>query len=150
MRPLAPLLAVPLALVLAAPASAAKSFKGTYKADITSAKYTDNNTAGDSVGDQLTFKISVRESRKKHPRKLGRGTGSCDRVEGRAWACTDDIAWTGGHVLSGWTMVDGQKVLRQKVTGGTGLFASASGEIKLTRLIAGNPMYWRADVKIIL
>lgn len=138
-----------MSLVLVAPASA-KIFKGTYKADITSAHYIDNNTGGDSVGDQLTFKISVKENKKKHAKKLGRGTGSCDRIEGKAWSCKDDITWIGGHVLSEWTMVDGQKVLHQKVTGGTALFAGAGGEIKLTRLIVGNPMYWRADVKITL
>jgi hypothetical protein len=138
------------ALVIAVPAAAAKTFNGTYKADITSAKYTDNNTPGDSVGDQLAFKVTVKENKKKRPKKLSRSIGTCDRIEGKAWACKADITWFGGHVLTEWSMVDGQRILHLKVTAGTKLLAGATGEITLTRLIKDNPMYWRASVRIVL
>ena len=74
----------------------------------------------------------------------------CTRIENTTWDCTTDISWIGGHVLLAWKMPDGIKVMHLKVTGGTKLYAGAGGEITLTRLIKNNPMFWRADVKIVL
>jgi hypothetical protein len=142
--------AVLAALLVAAPNAAAKTFNGRYRAEITNARYTDNNTGGDSVGDQLSFTLAVKQNKKKHAKRLGNGKGVCTRIENKSWDCTSDITWIGGHVLLAWKMPDGIRVMRLKVTGGTKLYAGASGEITLTRLIKNNPMYWRADVKIVL
>ncbi len=114
------------ALALAAPAAEAKTFNGRYLTDITNAKYTDNNTGGDSVGDQLSFTVAVKQNKKKHAKRVGKGKGTCTRIENKSWDCTTDISWIGGHVLLAWKMPDGIRVMHLKVTGGTKIYAGAS------------------------
>ena len=95
------------------------------KAD--SDKVTDPGEKGDSVGDILTFNNEVFEDGKS----AGRDNGWCVRtVVGKTWECTWTTMLSDGQItVEGMVLDAGDSTLT--VTGGTGNYAGASGELKL-------------------
>ena len=90
---------------------------------------TDTGAKGDSVGDVLTFANEVYDAANKN--RIGTDQGFCLRTEvGKSWEC----AWT-------LTLADGQITVegpfsdkgdsKLAITGGTGKYAGARGEMKL-------------------
>jgi hypothetical protein len=90
---------------------------------------TDLGAKGDSVGDLLTFANEVFDASNKT--KVGTNQGYCIRVAaGRSWECWWTLLVEGGQLTVQGPFFDkGDSVLA--VTGGTGKYASASGQMKL-------------------
>ncbi len=88
---------------------------------------TDTGAQGDSVGDILTFNNEVFED----GNSAGRDDGWCLRtVVGQTWECTWTTMLSDGQITVQGPFNDaGDTVL--VVTGGTGAFAGASGEMAL-------------------
>ena len=95
----------------------------------TSDAVTDTGAKDDSVGDILTFANELFD--KANKTKVGTDNGYCLRTAaGKAWEC----AWTNslkdGQISVQGTFLDGGDTI-QAVTGGTGKYRGASGEMKL-------------------
>ena len=88
---------------------------------------TDTGAKGDSVGDILTFNNEVFEDGKS----AGRDNGWCVRtVVGKSWECFWTTMLADGQITVEGPFLDaGDSTLT--VTGGTGNYAGASGEMKL-------------------
>ncbi len=114
-------------LVAAANASAAEVIAVVERADTDAV--TDTGAKGDSAGDVLTFANPVYD--KANKTKIGTDQGFCIRtVPGKAWECL----WTlslkdGGLTVQGPFLDAGDSVLA--ITGGTGKYAAARGQMKL-------------------
>jgi allene oxide cyclase len=91
---------------------------------------TDTGTAGDSAGDILTFANEVFDADDKD--KIGTDQGICFRtVPGKAWECFWTLTLEKGQLtVEGPFFDSGDSVLA--VTGGTGEFAGALGEMALS------------------
>ena len=90
---------------------------------------TDTGAKDDSAGDILTFANELYD--KENKKMVGSDNGYCFRtVAGKVWEC----AWTnmlkGGQVTVQGTFLDGQDSVLT-VTGGTGKYQGATGEMKL-------------------
>src|SRR5688572_692165 len=117
-----------LTCAVAAPASAA-TMDLTLVERATSDVVSDHGATGDSVGDILTFNNEVYDESNKTP--LGRDSGFCIRtIAGKAWECTWTVTLADGLITVQGTFLDGQDSVLV-VTGGTGAFATASGEMTL-------------------
>ena len=95
----------------------------------TSDAVTDTGAKDDSVGDILTFANELFD--KANKTKVGTDNGYCLRTAaGKAWEC----AWTNslkdGQISVQGTFLDGGDTVLA-VTGGTGKYRGASGEMKL-------------------
>jgi hypothetical protein len=90
---------------------------------------TDLGAKGDSVGDLLTFANDLYDQ--GDAKKLGTDNGWCVRtVAGKAWECTWTVTLEDGQLTVEGPYYDaGDSVLA--VTGGTGRYAKARGEMKL-------------------
>jgi hypothetical protein len=90
---------------------------------------TDLGAKGDSVGDLLTFANEVFDASNKT--RLGTDQGYCIRVAaGKSWECAWTLIVAGGQITVAGPFFDaGDSVLA--ITGGTGKYASASGQMKL-------------------
>lgn len=90
---------------------------------------TDTGASGDSAGDILTFANEVFD--RANATKLGDNQGFCVRtVVGKAWECWWTLWLAGGQIaVQGPFLDQGDSVLA--VTGGTGKYASARGQMKL-------------------
>ena len=90
---------------------------------------TDLGAKGDSVGDLLTFDNEVFDASNKT--KIGTDQGYCVRVAaGKSWECWWTLIVEGGQITVQGPFFDkGDSVLA--ITGGTGKYASASGQMKL-------------------
>jgi hypothetical protein len=90
---------------------------------------TDIGAKGDSVGDLLTFANEVFDASNKT--KLGTDQGYCIRVAaGKSWECAWTLIVAAGQITVAGPFFDaGDSVLA--ITGGTGKYASASGQMKL-------------------
>jgi hypothetical protein len=90
---------------------------------------TDLGAPGDSVGDLLTFANDVFDATNKT--KVGTDQGYCVRVAaGRSWECSWTLLVDRGQItVSGPFFDKGDSVLA--ITGGTGKYAEASGQMKL-------------------
>jgi hypothetical protein len=118
---------------------AAFGFAGTVAADdhqvlhlverATTDAVTDIGAKDDSVGDLLTFANDVYDQANKT--KVGSDQGYCVRVAaGKSWECWWTLFVTGGQItVQGPFMDKGDSVLA--ITGGTGKYADASGQMKL-------------------
>jgi hypothetical protein len=84
---------------------------------------------GDSAGDVLTFANEVFD--KANKTKLGTSNGYCVRtVPATAWQCFWTLTLKDGQIMTEGPFLDkGDSVLA--VTGGTGEYSSARGEMKL-------------------
>jgi allene oxide cyclase len=93
---------------------------------------TDTGTAGDSAGDILTFSNEVFDADDKN--KIGTDQGICFRtVPGKAWECFWTLSLDKGQLTVEGPFYDsGDSVLA--ITGGTGEFAGALGEMALSAI----------------
>ena len=91
---------------------------------------TDTGAKGDSAGDILTFANEVFDADDKN--KIGTDQGMCFRtVAGKAWECTWTLTLDKGQLTVEGPFYDsGDSVLA--ITGGTGEFAGAQGEMALS------------------
>lgn len=90
---------------------------------------TDTGAPGDTAGDLLTFANPVFDAANK--KQVGTDQGYCIRTEvGKSWECFWTIALADGQITVEGPFLDkGDSVLA--VTGGTGKFAGARGQMKL-------------------
>ena len=91
---------------------------------------TDTGAKGDSAGDVLTFANEVFDAQDSN--RLGSDQGTCVRtVPGKAWECSWTIFLpTGQMTVEGPFYDAGDSVLA--ITGGTGAFANAQGDMLLS------------------
>ena len=91
---------------------------------------TDTGAKGDSAGDILTFANEVFDADDKN--KIGTDQGMCFRtVAGKAWECTWTLTLDKGQLTVEGPFYDsGDSVFA--ITGGTGEFAGAQGEMALS------------------
>jgi allene oxide cyclase len=89
----------------------------------------DLGAKGDSVGDLLTFANPVYDAANKT--KLGSDQGYCVRVVvGKSWECFWTLILAGGEITVEGPFYDsGDSVM--VITGGTGKYAGAKGDMKL-------------------
>lgn len=113
--------------VTVAPTQAKESFTVIEHAD--SDTMADLGDEGDSIGDTLSFSNELYDESDSNV--VGSSDGSCTRTKpGKTWHCT----WTntlqdGSIVVSGPFYDEGDSTLA--ITGGTGDYAGASGEMEL-------------------
>jgi allene oxide cyclase len=90
---------------------------------------TDTGAKGDSAGDVLTFANPVFD--KANKTKVGTDQGYCLRtVVGKAWECNWTMSLKDGQLTVEGPFLDaGDSVLA--ITGGTGKYAGARGQMKL-------------------
>lgn len=93
---------------------------------------TDTGATGDSAGDILTFANDVFDADDKN--KLGTNQGICFRtVVGKAWECFWTLTLDKGQITVEGPFYDaGDSMLA--VTGGTGDYAGAQGEMALSAI----------------
>jgi allene oxide cyclase len=111
------------------PAAAFQTENATYVERATTDAVTDLGAQGDSVGDLLTFANEIYD---EHNNKLvGQDNGWCIRtVVGKAWECYWTLTLKDGQLSVAGPFLDaGDSVLA--VTGGTGKYYGARGEMKL-------------------
>lgn len=123
-----PYATITLALLFAAGgASAGSTLHFVEHADTDSV--TDLGAKGDSPGDLLTFANPVFDAANKT--KVGSDQGFCVRiVGGKAWECWWTLVLTEGQLTVEGPFVDGANSVLA-VTGGTGKYAGARGQMKL-------------------
>jgi len=90
---------------------------------------TDTGAKDDSAGDLLTFANPVFDA--ANAKQVGTNQGFCVRtVPGKAWECWWTVMLDGGQITVQGPFLDkGDSVLA--ITGGTGKYAEARGEMKL-------------------
>jgi Allene oxide cyclase len=90
---------------------------------------TDLGAKGDSAGDLLTFANPVFDKQNKN--QVGTDQGYCVRtVVGKAWECAWSMSLKDGQLTVAGPFLDaGDSVLA--ITGGTGRYAAARGQMKL-------------------
>ena len=117
-------------LLAGAPASAAQELKMVEHA--TTDATTDTGTTGDSAGDILTFANEVFDAEDKV--KIGTDQGVCFRtVPGKAYECFWTVNLEKGQItVEGPFLDSGDSVLA--ITGGTGEYAGAQGEMALSAI----------------
>lgn len=91
---------------------------------------TDTGAAGDSAGDVLTFANEVFDAQDAN--RVGNDQGMCVRtVPGKAWECFWTLFLDAGQITVEGPFYDaGDSVLA--ITGGTGAFANAQGDMRLS------------------
>jgi hypothetical protein len=122
-------LAIPLAAaLLLAPATAlAEEIAVVERA--TSDAVTDLGDKGDSAGDILTFANEIFD--KDNKTKVGTNTGWCIRTAvGKSWECFWTVNLDKGSIAVHGPFLDGADSMLA-ITGGTGAYAGAMGEMKL-------------------
>jgi allene oxide cyclase len=83
----------------------------------------------DSAGDVLAFSNPVFNAANK--KKVGRDNGQCVRTAaGRAWECQWSISLSGGQITVEGPFYDGKDSILA-ITGGTGKYRNASGQMRL-------------------
>jgi allene oxide cyclase len=114
-------------LAAAANASAGEVIAVVERADTDAV--TDTGAKGDSVGDVLTFANPVFDRANKT--QIGTDQGYCVRtVVGKAWECNWTMSLKDGQLTVEGPFLDaGDSVLA--ITGGTGKYAGARGQMKL-------------------
>ena len=116
-----------IAALAAIPALAAERIEVIEHADTDAVL--DLGAKGDSVGDLLTFANPIYDAANKT--QLGTDQGYCVRViVGRSWECFWTLLLKGGKITVEGPFYDsGDSLL--VVTGGTGKYAGAKGDMKL-------------------
>lgn len=95
----------------------------------TSDLVTDTGATGDSAGDILTFANKVYDEANQN--ETGSDNGWCVRtVKGVAWECNATVSLADGQLTVEGPFIDG-KDSAWSVTGGTGKYLSARGEMQL-------------------
>jgi allene oxide cyclase len=89
----------------------------------------DSGAKGDSAGDVLTFGNEIYDADNKN--KLGNNNGWCVRtVVGKAWECFWTLTLQDGQITVAGPFLDGKDSILA-VTGGTGKYQNAKGEMTL-------------------
>jgi hypothetical protein len=118
-----------LALALHAAARADEHKDFTLVERAASDTVTDLGAKGDSVGDILTFANEVYDQ--ENARKVGTDNGWCIRtVAGKTWQCSVTTTLEDGQIMVAGPYNDGADSVLA-VTGGTGRYAKARGEMTL-------------------
>jgi hypothetical protein len=114
-------------LLVASGASAGEVLKLVERAETDAV--TDTGAKGDSVGDILTFANPMFDA--SNTTKVGTDQGFCVRTEaGKSWECWWTLFLEGGQITVEGPFLDkGDSVLA--ITGGTGKYAAARGQMKL-------------------
>jgi hypothetical protein len=123
-------LATVCALILATAAQAASAAEKLQMVERAMTDTTvDLGPKGDSVGDLLTFANPVYDAANKT--QLGTDQGYCVRVVvGKSWECFWTLMLAGGEItVEGPFFDSGDSVM--VITGGTGKYAGAKGDMKL-------------------
>jgi len=116
------------AVVIAGPALAAEELKVIEHA--TTDAVTDTGASGDSAGDILTFANEVYDADDKS--KVGSDQGICFRtVPGKAWECFWTLSLDKGQLTVEGPFYDAADSVLA-ITGGTGDFAGATGDMALS------------------
>jgi hypothetical protein len=137
-----PALAAAAILALSVPAWAGGAEKLNLVERATSDAVLDTGAQGDSAGDILTFANEVFDEANKT--KLGDNNGWCIRtVPGKAWECFWTLTLAEGQITVEGPFLDG-KDSTVAVTGGTGEYAGARGDMQLH---ARNPEGTEYDFK---
>ena len=98
----------------------------------TSDTFFDNKPKGDSLGDLIVFGNSVYDKTNTH--KVGRDQGSCIRtVVGKAWECSFTTLLANGSLVVEGPFYDSRGSVLA-ITGGTGAYSRARGEMLLEAL----------------
>lgn len=142
---LALLVVAVVAAVRLAPAPVAAEESITVIEHATTDAVLDNGDKGDSVGDSLVFANDVYDENDANV--VGSDQGSCIRTRpGKAWECTFTVILDGGNiVVQGPFNDEGDSTLA--ITGGTGDYANATGEMTLTALDGGEKYKFAFDVR---
>jgi allene oxide cyclase len=100
---------------------------------------------GDSLGDTLAFANELFDATDREV--VGRSQGSCVRVDvGAAWECTwTNLLPAGSIVVQGPFYDAADSVLA--ITGGTGAYAGASGQMRLRALEGGASYEFAFEVR---
>jgi hypothetical protein len=123
------------ALLVVAPALAQSSLPSRSEFRFTSLERIDAAPAGDSAGDMTVFAFRVFD--RNSGRRIGAGHGYCVRTEvAVARDCLANSSLPGGRVVLQWEEHDGQQVARAVITGGTGRYRGARGEVRLAATTA--------------
>jgi hypothetical protein len=90
---------------------------------------TDTGAAGDTAGDLLTWSNAVYDA--ANQKQVGTDQGFCIRTEvGKSWECLWTITLADGQITVEGPFLDkGDSVMA--ITGGTGKYATARGQMKL-------------------
>ncbi|WP_151117282.1 allene oxide cyclase family protein [Hypericibacter adhaerens] len=116
-------------LMVAHPAHAFQTESATYVERATTDAVTDLGDKGDSVGDLLTFANEIYDEHNKN--LLGHDNGWCIRtVVGKAWECFWTLTLADGQLSVAGPYFDAADSVLS-VTGGTGRYYGARGEMKL-------------------
>jgi Allene oxide cyclase barrel like domain len=117
-------------MIVTGPATAGEEIKMIEHA--TTDAVTDTGAAGDSAGDVLTFANEVFDADDKN--KIGTNQGVCFRtVPAKAWECFWTVSLAKGQITVEGPFYDtGDSVLA--ITGGTGEYAEAEGEMALSAI----------------
>ena len=117
-------------MIVTGPAAASEEIKMIEHA--TTDAVTDTGAAGDSAGDVLTFANEVFDADDKN--KIGTNQGVCFRtVPAKAWECFWTVSLAKGQITVEGPFYDtGDSVLA--ITGGTGEYAKAEGEMALSAI----------------
>jgi hypothetical protein len=123
---------LPVAAVFVAGPAAAEPQEIKVIERATTDAVTDTGAEGDSAGDILTFANEVFDADDKD--KVGTNQGICFRtVPGKAWECFWTLSLDKGQITVEGPFYDkGDSVLA--ITGGTGDFAGAQGEMALAAI----------------
>ncbi len=100
---------------------------------------------GDSLGDTLAFSNPLFDDADAN--QVGHAQGSCTRVEvGVSWECTwTNVLPNGSIVVQGPFLDAGDSVLA--ITGGTGEYADARGQMRLHTLESGDKHEFAFDIR---
>jgi hypothetical protein len=120
-------------LLAAAPALGKTRLPSRSFVKLTKVELVDVGAPGDSVGDMLVFTFQV--FNRNGGSRIGAGHGYCVRTEaGVASDCLSNASLPGGRIILQWEEHDGQRVSRATITGGTGRYLGATGQMRLTSL----------------
>lgn len=142
---LALLVVAVVAVVRLTPAPVAAEESITVIEHATTDTVLDNGDKDDSIGDSLVFANDVYDENDANV--VGSDQGSCIRTRpGKAWECTFTVILDGGNiVVQGPFNDEGDSTLA--ITGGTGDYANATGEMTLTALDGGEKYKFAFDVR---
>jgi allene oxide cyclase len=96
----------------------------------TSDAVVDLGEEGDSVGDTMVFSNEVYDS--EDANVVGSDQGSCTRTrKGEAWECTINVSLSDGAIVVQGAVYDDGRDTTLAITGGTGSYSGATGEMIL-------------------
>ena len=121
-------LALGVTVASAAPIDRGQTLRVVERA--TTDTFVDLGAAGDSIGDTLTFGNDIYDASNDHV--VGRDQGVCFRTNpGLAWECTYTTILADGALTVQGPFYDDLRDSELSITGGTGRFWNARGELTL-------------------